>query len=145
MWLGPKSELNLNKAPLAPVKALPAASTESPVDAQPEAVKAVIQPIIQEVRVEVPVELIKEVVREVRVEVPVEVIREITREVIVEVPVEVIKEVVREVRVEVPVEIERIIKIPVIQQVKHIPAWVRLMFWFELIKYAGIAIWLVTK
>ncbi|MBO5642992.1 MAG: hypothetical protein J6S51_03200 [Kiritimatiellae bacterium] len=86
--------------------------------------------LVNEVRVEVPVEVEKivekEVVKEVRVEVPVEVEKivekEVVKEVRVEVPVEVEKivekEVIKEVRVEVPVEVEKIVEKEVIKEVR---------------------------
>lgn len=84
--------------------------------------------LVNEVRVEVPVEVEKtvekEVVKEVRVEVPVEVEKivekEVIKEVRVEVPVEVEKivekEVIKEVRVEVPVEVEKIVEKTIIDE-----------------------------
>ena len=65
--------------------------------------------IVDEKQVEI------EVIREIRVEVPVEVIKEVEKivevEKIIEVPVEIIKNVER--IVEVPVEVERIVQVPV--------------------------------
>lgn len=81
--------------------------------------------VIREIRVEVPVEVIKEVevIREIRVEVPVETIKE------VEVIKEVDREVIREVKVEVPVPIieekrdepEPIIIEKIVEVIKEVP------------------------
>ncbi len=82
--------------------------------------------VVKEVRVEVPVEVIreveviKEVIREVPFEVPVEVIRQMdtVRVEKVEVPVEVIKEIIKE----VPVEVVREVPVEIIKEVvKEVP------------------------
>jgi len=134
MWLGPKASLDVNKEPVAAQE--PATKVE--VSAQPQLAVQVIREYIDR-----PVEVIKEVIVEVptfkeiiveRVE-QVPVIKEIIKEVIVEVPVEVIREV----------EVEKVIRIPVVEIRKEVPAWVRALVWFEVVKYATLLAWLAVK
>lgn len=138
MWLGPKASLN---APNQAINAdKPSASAE--VATQPVATVQIVKQfidrpveIIKEVIVEVPV--IKEIIVERIEQVPV--FKEIIKEVIVEVPVEVIKEV------EVIREVEKVIRIPVVEIRKEVPAWVRILFWFEIVKYAAAIAWFALK
>lgn len=94
-----------------------------PTQVMETAEKAVVQPIVETQRVEIPIEKIVpiETVVEKIVEVPVEKIVQVEVEKIVEVPVEKVVEVIKEVKVEVeklvevvkhvevPIEIERLV------------------------------------
>lgn len=139
--IGQKDQLKAVKQPIRPATE----PLQAPMAIQSPVVQNAIAPVIERhiEYVDRPVE----VVREVIVEVPV--YKEIIVERKEEVPV--FKEIIKEVRVEVPVvrevvrEVEKIVRIPVIERVKHVPAWVGILFWFEIVKYAGIAIWLAVK
>lgn len=140
--LGPKDQLD---APKQPAKARIAAPK---VDAAPQYKQVAAERIERQVElIEKPVYITKEVI----VEVPV--IKEIIVERVEQVPI--IQEVIKEIRVEVPVEVikevervvekEKIVKIPVITRVKYVPKWVNYLFWFEIVKYIGLAYWLMVK